>query len=70
MWDIIEIDWKEVNMTWNGNKMKLPTSVVIPLRDKFTIRRIIEREPLLFHVMLKQGMTWFPLLVKDSQEAV
>ena len=35
LWDIIEINWKEVNMMLNGNKIKLPTSVVIPLRDKF-----------------------------------
>ena len=24
LWDIIEIDWKEVNMTLNGNKINLP----------------------------------------------
>ena len=68
--DIMEIDWKEFYMALNGNKINLPTSVIIPRRDKFKIRRIIEREPLLFHIMLKQGMTWFPLLVKHSQEAV
>ena len=33
LWDIIETDWKEVNMTLNGNKINLPTSVIIPLRD-------------------------------------
>ena len=30
-WDIIEIVWKEVNRTLNGNKVHLPTSVIIPL---------------------------------------
>ena len=30
-WGIIEIDWKEVNMTLNGSKVHLPTSVIIPL---------------------------------------
>ena len=68
--DIIEIDWKEVNMTLNGKNIKLPTSEIIPLRYKFKIRRMIEREPLLFHTMLKLGITCFPLLVKDSEEAV
>ena len=29
IWDIIEIDWKEVNMTLNGKKVNLPTSVII-----------------------------------------
>ena len=40
IWDIIEIDWKEVNMTLNGNKVNLPTSVIISFRDKFKIRCI------------------------------
>ena len=57
LWDIIELDWKEVNMTLNGNKINLPASVIILLRDKFKIRCIVKWETLLFHVMLNQGMT-------------
>ena len=34
IWDIREIDWKEVNMTFNGNKINLPKSVTIKFRDK------------------------------------
>ena len=56
IWDIIELDWKEVNMTLNGNKINLLKSVIIKLRDKFKIRCILKREPLLFHSMLKQGL--------------
>ena len=41
-WDVIELDWKEVNMTLNGNKMNLPASVTIWLRDKFKIRCIVK----------------------------
>ena len=37
LWDVREVDWKKVNMTLNGNKIKLPTSVIIPLRDKFKL---------------------------------
>ena len=33
LWDVTELDWKEVNMTLNG----LPASVIILLRDKFKI---------------------------------
>ena len=40
LWDIIELDGKEVNMTWNGSKLNLPASVIIPLRDRFKIRCI------------------------------
>ena len=57
-------------MTLNINKINLPSSVIIPLRGKFKIRCIIKQEPLLFHVMLKQGMTWFPLVTNDSLETV
>ena len=35
--DILEIDWKEVSVTLNGNKVNLPNSVIIPFRDKFKI---------------------------------
>ena len=38
LWDVIELDWKELNMTLNGNKINVPASVIIPLRHKFKIR--------------------------------
>ena len=55
-------------MTLNGNKINLPASVMIPLRNKFKIRCIVKCEPLLFHIMLKQGMIKFPLSFNDSPE--
>ena len=42
LWDVIELDWKEVNMTLNGNKINLPASVIIPLRDKSKIRHLVK----------------------------
>ena len=41
LWDFTELGWKEVNMTLNGSKINLPASVIIPLRDKFKIRYIV-----------------------------
>ena len=61
IWDIIKIDWKEVNVTFNGNRIYLPKSVTIKFRNKFKIRYMMKREPLLFQIMLKQGFTWFTL---------
>ena len=61
MWDVLEIDWRPVAITLNGNTTNLPSSVIIPFRDKFKIRRIIKSKPLLLHLMLKQGQTWYPL---------
>ena len=57
IWDILEIDWKEVKVTLNGNGINLPSSVIIPFRDKFRARKLIGKHPLLLHVMLKQGKT-------------
>ena len=61
IWDIMEIDWRPVKITLNGNVINLPGSVIIPFRDKFKIRWIIKSRPLLLHLMLKQGQTWYPL---------
>ena len=69
LWDTLKIDWKEVTVTFNGNKVDLPRIVVIKLQDKIKVRRLMNRETLLFHLMLKQGITWFTL-VKETQETV
>ena len=61
IWDIIEIDWQNVTVTLNGSVVNLPGSVIIPFRDKFKIRQMIRSRPLLLHLMLKQGQTWYPL---------
>ena len=48
LWDTLEIDWKEVTVTFNGNKIDLPKVVIIKLQDKIKVRRLMNREPLLF----------------------
>ena len=69
IWDVIEVDWRPVTITISGNVINLPGSVIIPFRDKFKIRRIIKSRPLLLHLMLKQGQTWYPLSnVRDMME--
>ena len=69
MWDTLEIDWKEVNVAFNSNKVNLPRFVMIQLRDKFKIRCLMKKDPLLFLAMLKQGITLFTLAC-NTQEAV
>ena len=61
LWDIIEIDWQPVMVTLSGNVINLPGSVIILFRDKFKIRWMMKSRPLLLHLMLKQGQTWYPL---------
>ena len=38
LWDTLEIDWKEVIVTFNGNKIDLPRVVIIKLKDKIKAR--------------------------------
>ena len=61
IWDIMEIDWQNITVTLNGSVVNLPGSVIIPFRDKFKIRQMIGNRPLLLHLLLKQGQTWYPL---------
>ena len=48
-------------VTLSGNVINLLGSVIIPFRDKFKISWKMKSRPLLLHLMLKQGQTWYPL---------
>ena len=61
IWDTLEIDWKEVSVTFNDSRINLPRIVTIKLRDKIKIRYLMRKEPLLFLIVLKQGITSFTL---------
>ena len=69
MWDTLDIDWKEVTVAFNDNKINLPRVVRIKLQDKTKIRCLMRREPLLFHLMLKPGIAWLTLAT-GTQETV
>ena len=60
LWDTLEIDLKEVTVTFNDNKIELPKIVAIKMWDKIKVRRLMSREPLIFH-MIRQGITRFNL---------
>ena len=38
LWNTLEIDWKEVTVTFNGVKFDLPRVVIIKLQDKIKVR--------------------------------
>ena len=69
IWDTLEINWREVNMNFNSSKINLPRIVMIHLRDNIEIRCMMKAEPLLFHIMLKEGITWLRL-ASSTQETV
>ena len=56
-------------MTFNENKINLPRVVTVKLQDKIKVRCLLRREPLLFHLMLKQRITWYTLAT-STQETV
>ena len=56
IWDTLEIDWKEATVTFNGNNINLPRVVTIKLQDKIQLICLMKKEPLFFHLMLKQGI--------------
>ena len=70
IWDILEIDWRDVGMVLNVNAINLPSLVVILLRDKFRARKLLRRQPLFFHVILKQGKTWFTVDHDDRNPSI
>ena len=43
IWDTLEIDCKEVSVTFNNNKINLPNVVTIKLKDKIKIRHLIKK---------------------------
>ena len=48
-------------MTFIDNKIDLLRIVAIRIWDKIKVRRLMNREPLIFHVMIRQGIIWFTL---------
>ena len=59
IWDVLEIDWSNISISVNNNEIDLPSSVIIPFKERYRARRLLRKHPLLFYVMLKQGRTWF-----------
>ena len=53
----IRKNWNKITITFNVNKIDLSKIVAIKMRDKFGVRRLMNREPLNLHVMIRQGIT-------------
>ena len=51
----------KVTITFNDNRIDLPKIVAIKMLNKIRVRRLMSREPLNFHVMIRQGITWYNL---------
>ena len=62
IWDVLEIDWSDISITLNDNKIDLPSLVIIPFKERYRARKLLRKHQLLFYIMLKQGKTWFNLV--------
>ena len=51
----------EIKLTLNGNKIDLPKIITIKMWEKIRVRRMINKEQLNLHIMIKQGITWYNL---------
>ena len=68
--DVLEIDWSEIKVTFNGKVINLPKSIMVRLLDKFKVRRMMGNQPLLFHLMLKQGFNLYNQLNFSRTELI
>ena len=66
IWDILEADWSEVKVAFNGKVIHLLKSITIKLWDKFKARHMMGSQPIIFYLMLKWGFNWFTLNSKDK----
>ena len=64
IWDILEIDWSEIKITFNGKVINLPKSITVRLLDKFKVRHMMGSQQILFHLMLKQRFNLFVLTLR------
>ena len=48
IWDVLEIDWSNVSRMLNDDEIDLPSSVIIPFKERYRARRLLRKHPLLF----------------------
>ena len=70
IWDVLEIDWSNVSITLNENEIGLPSSVIIPFKERYRAMRLLRKHLLLFYIMFKQGKTWFSLVPEPRNPSV
>ena len=70
IWDVLEIDWSNISITLNDNEIDLLSLVIIPFKERYRARRLLRKHLLLFYVMLKQGKTWFSLVLEPRNLSI
>ena len=57
IWGMLEIRLERIHSDFQRKQINLLRVVTIKLQDKIKVRHLMKGEPLLFHLMLKQGIT-------------
>ena len=70
IWDVLEIDWSGVSIMLNDNKIDLPSLVIIPFKERCRARKLLRKHSFLFYIMLKQGKTWFSLVLEPRNLSI
>ena len=70
IWDVLEIDWSDISITLNDNEIDLPSLVIIPFKERYRARKLLRKHLLLFYIMLKQGKTWFNLVLESRNLSI
>ena len=70
IWDVLEIDWSNISITLNDNEIDLPTTVIIPFKERYRARRLLRKHLSLFYVMLKQGKMSFSLVPESRNLSI
>ena len=70
LWDTMEIDWKEVIVTFNNNKINLPRIVVIKLHDKIKNKTINEQRTITFSLDDKAGHNMVHFSNRNTRNSV
>ena len=70
IWDVLEIDWSDISITLDNNEIDLPSLVIVPFKERYRVRKLPRKHPLLFYIMLKQGKTWFSLVLEPRNLSI
>ena len=70
IWDVLEIHWSDVSITQNDNEIDLPSLVIIPFKERYRARKLLRKHLLLFYIMLKQGKTWFSIVLEPRNLSI
>ena len=60
-WDVLKIEWRDTIVLRREKQVIMPHEIIIPIMDKFRIRRMVESPQFTTNILIKQRHTWYPL---------